>query len=603
VARGVGDPARVLEINRAYEQQARTVRNLTQQYRAANREAVSVSRTFGTLNADVTRLGGSFATMADRILPNWRIVFTASVAGAVVALGALAKTSAVALDNLDDMAKATGTTTQQIEALQLVATKAGDQGFEDINKALERTTRAMGAAQIEAEKTKDVFSFTFGKRDFSDPFKALGIDVTRFKDPLLLLEEFAKRLDRESNAAIKASLAADVFGKSWARVLPTLTNLREEMAQAEQDIARGGGFTGQASIAAVNNFLAALGKLELLFGRIRNAAGAALGAALTPAIEQLTAFVQQNMAQISAFIVNAAGYIKALTNDLIKFFVLGQPGQQTQFGADIINAVLYIKNDLIPGLTSAFNTVMAVLNQVAGVINSIFGTKLTGGEVGIAAVILSVSGAFTTLAAAVTVLVPLVAAGGAIFAAFTPAGWLIAGIVALNAVTLTLTDSWKTLGDTIKSVADNIAGGMQIAWNWLTKTAGQIANMPAPTGAAARPMATGGLVPGSGNRDTFPARLMPGEFVIRKSIVAALGADFFAGLNRGMGSLLPHSHYATGGLVTAEPAGGGTPVHLHIGGGSFPLNGAPAVVSALVVEAHRQHIRSAGQKPSWYGGR
>ena len=39
------------------------------------------------------------------------------------------------------------------------------------------------------------------------------------------------------------------------------------------------------------------------------------------------------------------------------------------------------------------------------------------------------------------------------------------------------------------------------------------------------------MVPGSGNRDTVPAMLTPGEFVIRKSSVAKLGAENLAAMN------------------------------------------------------------------------
>lgn len=45
--------------------------------------------------------------------------------------------------------------------------------------------------------------------------------------------------------------------------------------------------------------------------------------------------------------------------------------------------------------------------------------------------------------------------------------------------------------------------------------------------------ATGGIVPGSGNRDTYPANLMPGEFVIRKRVVEQVGADNLHALNNG----------------------------------------------------------------------
>lgn len=51
--------------------------------------------------------------------------------------------------------------------------------------------------------------------------------------------------------------------------------------------------------------------------------------------------------------------------------------------------------------------------------------------------------------------------------------------------------------------------------------------------------ASGGIVPGSGNGDTVPAMLTPGEFVIRKSAVQAYGADRLAKINK----------YAKGGEV------------------------------------------------------
>ena len=51
--------------------------------------------------------------------------------------------------------------------------------------------------------------------------------------------------------------------------------------------------------------------------------------------------------------------------------------------------------------------------------------------------------------------------------------------------------------------------------------------------------ARGGMVPGTGNSDTVPAMLSPGEFVIRKSSVKKIGAGRLAGMNK----------YASGGTV------------------------------------------------------
>lgn len=52
-------------------------------------------------------------------------------------------------------------------------------------------------------------------------------------------------------------------------------------------------------------------------------------------------------------------------------------------------------------------------------------------------------------------------------------------------------------------------------------------------------LATGGVVPGYGNGDTVPAKLTPGEFVIRKSSAKAIGYDNLSKMNK----------YASGGAV------------------------------------------------------
>jgi TP901 family phage tail tape measure protein len=51
------------------------------------------------------------------------------------------------------------------------------------------------------------------------------------------------------------------------------------------------------------------------------------------------------------------------------------------------------------------------------------------------------------------------------------------------------------------------------------------------TGGKVHHFARGGMVPGTGNRDTVPAMLQPGEFVIRKSSVNKLGASNLAAMN------------------------------------------------------------------------
>jgi hypothetical protein len=62
--------------------------------------------------------------------------------------------------------------------------------------------------------------------------------------------------------------------------------------------------------------------------------------------------------------------------------------------------------------------------------------------------------------------------------------------------------------------------------------------------------ASGGMVPGSGNGDTVPAMLTPGEFVIRKSSVKKLGADNLAHANKyaGGGPIQYYEEGSDGGV-------------------------------------------------------
>lgn len=96
--------------------------------------------------------------------------------------------------------------------------------------------------------------------------------------------------------------------------------------------------------------------------------------------------------------------------------------------------------------------------------------------------------------------------------------------------------------------AENNIIGLRVAQteamrNWTHSMAGQAerylaalkeaSTLTLPSVGTGNGHAMGGLIPGSGNKDTYPAMLMPGEFVMRKSIVEKMGAGFFEMLNSG----------------------------------------------------------------------
>jgi hypothetical protein len=144
--------------------------------------------------------------------------------------------------------------------------------------------------------------------------------------------------------------------------------------------------------------------------------------------------------------------------------------------------------------------------------------------------------------------------------------------------------------------------------------------LPAPGGQAGQVIplaqASGGMIPGSGTGDTVPAMLTPGEFVNRRASVDYYGTGLFSALNNRMlprdlfsrmgfavgGLVGDRLHFADGGMV-GTTSGGGTPVHLHLDGQQFVMSASDHVASALVTASQRYQMRSAGVKPSWYGGR
>ena len=89
-----------------------------------------------------------------------------------------------------------------------------------------------------------------------------------------------------------------------------------------------------------------------------------------------------------------------------------------------------------------------------------------------------------------------------------------------------------------------------------------------------RRFATGGYVPGSGNSDTVPARLTPGEFVIRKKAVEAIGVGKLQALNRNAGGPIP---------IQRSSIGRG-PIQ------RFSVGGSPEAQTSNELVAHRTHI-------------
>ena len=119
----------------------------------------------------------------------------------------------------------------------------------------------------------------------------------------------------------------------------------------------------------------------------------------------------------------------------------------------------------------------------------------------------------------------------------------------LAAGALAFANALIQIGNAIKPILPllTVLGGVKLggfALNLGKATIGSLRSFAAQgrnQGGVIEPLAfnSGGLVPGSGNRDTVPAMLTPGEFVIKKSSVEKIGAGRLAQANK----------YAEGGKI------------------------------------------------------
>lgn len=116
-----------------------------------------------------------------------------------------------------------------------------------------------------------------------------------------------------------------------------------------------------------------------------------------------------------------------------------------------------------------------------------------------------------------------------------------------------LVDALKDVLPVLAAIAANAAipALAQFAGGFAGKLLGRNKGGPVPYH-----FASGGYVPGRGDKDTVPAMLTPGEFVIRKKAVQAIGTDALSAMNGGQGAAIATQAKNKGGMIQHFAAGG-----------------------------------------------
>lgn len=154
------------------------------------------------LHADAARIGGVFSGLGAQI----------AAAFSVAGIASFIKRTTDGIDQLNDLADATGASIENLSALEDVAARTGT-SFETVGSALVKLNQAL----LSAKPGSDV----------ADTLKALGLSVNELKrlDPAQALLEIAKAFQGFAADGNTARASQTLFGKSLREVAPLLKDL------------------------------------------------------------------------------------------------------------------------------------------------------------------------------------------------------------------------------------------------------------------------------------------------------------------------------------------------------------------------------------------
>lgn len=296
---------------------------------------------------------------------------------------------------------------QQItEALQRVADKSPEAAKEliKLGATAPKFTAIQNLSQL-ADTGKTVF-------------EELKVQVTDLAGKVRpadeILGDLADRFKALPDGPQKTAAAMKLFGQELGvRMIPLLNKGSAGLNDLFEEFNRLGVGVSLADTKVGRTTVEAFTKLGTALDQIKTKLGLVFAPLATEGANALTAFITQNFGTLDKFAKDLEGQIAPKIRAFFTLLTGKDAGGDNQ-------AILQIRQGIIDFGTSvqetftgiiipAFNGLMAILNQVAGAINSFFGTNISGTQLGIVLVIGQIIGVFGLL-------LPII---GVVTAAFT----------------------------------------------------------------------------------------------------------------------------------------------------------------------------------------
>jgi hypothetical protein len=496
----------------------------------------SFSNAVGDLGGALGRFGGALTTSATRI---------GAVAAAAAAAGAgligLAKSAASVADEIGKQAQALGVTVQSYQRLQFAAAQAGvaqeqfaggmarfSRAVIEAAKEQDKTARstaenlkrigialspaalaeraladaAAAAAKRQAELNVDVIRGGVSSKQQAESVEEaanalvrLGIGVKDASGKIRPLEEIlgdlAERFTKLPDGPQKTAAAMELFGRAAGpRMIPLLNQGRAGMQEVMNQVQSMGLFVTREQAKIAEGMNDALSFMMQVARGARTQIGLVFAPVITRAADAFREAIARNWTTLQGFARDIEARIAPIVDDLIRLLegkdsevqnksILAARDAILRFGRDAKSTINTI---IVP----AFRTLRAVLGGVADSINLVFGTQLTGSQVGLALAAARFLSLFSTISTAVRlafagvrVLIAglvllaqnfglIVAVGRAalvVLAAF--AGWpalIVAGVLAAAALIVAFWDEIKA-GAT--AAVEVVTGAFQVAWQFI----------------------------------------------------------------------------------------------------------------------------------------
>jgi hypothetical protein len=410
---------------------------------------------FGALGGKLGEIGGKLA----EVLP----MLGGLGAGASVAgLFEMAHATAEAAESLQQMAKISGDSVSNLQALSFAVDQTGVTTSQ-FTEGLGRLNQKMANAAMGSDKKTAAL--------FAQMHIALRDANGQIRSSTEVLPELMSALEKTHSPALRNAVAMQLFGRAGRELLPFLTEGPAKLADMEAQFKKLGYSFSKSDLENLENFKVAWNEIGVAVDGLQNAISAELAPTLTPLLDQLAQWIGANRGLIATDIESIVQSLSADIKQIDFKEVLHGLTNFADDGAHLITMLGGLQDVMIGAgavITAAFLAPLIDLTVQFGALAVSMGAP--------------VAAAAVDAVVALTAVIPEIASFRDIWAALdlvmdaNPLGIAVLAAVALGGAAYELWDHWKFVKTELVDAFDYIGTEFQKVFGPIENAIGRIGN-------------------------------------------------------------------------------------------------------------------------------